>query len=96
MASQHDKGLRQLAAKLVALWSRAHALGIFPGDRELLECPTCGLMENVACGGMLFTCRPESLDDDTGLRFEELSRGRFSCPGCGATVREADSTAPVA
>jgi hypothetical protein len=90
--------LRALATEIAALQAQARALGLFANDRELLKCPGCGLMENVAAGGGgLFTCRPESLDEDTGLRFEELSRNRFRCPACGATVREEDSTcAPVA
>lgn len=95
MKRNHDD-LRQLAAKVAALQAKARALGLFVNDRELLECPDCGLMENVAFDGRLFTCRPESLDDDTGLRFEELSGDRFRCPACGATVREAGSTPPVA
>jgi rubredoxin len=84
--------IRALAAEIAALQAKARALGVFADDRELLECPVCGLMENVAASGFLFTCRPESLDEDTGLRFEELSRDRFRCPDCGATVREANST----
>jgi hypothetical protein len=89
--------LRALATEIAALQAKARALGLFANDHELLECTDCGLMENVAAGGgRLFTCRPEALDEDTGLRFEELSRARFRCPACGATVREEDSTsAPV-
>lgn len=86
---------RALAAEIAALQAKARALGLFANDRELLECPACGLMENVAAGGGLFTCRPESLNEDTGLRFEELFRDRFRCPACGATVREPVSTIPV-
>ena len=56
--------------------------------KGLLECPACGLMENVAFSGLLFTCHADALDDDTGLRFEELSQGRFRCPACSATVSE--------
>ena len=82
----HD--LRQLAAALVALQAQARELGLFANDRELLECPDCWLMENVACNGLLFTCHADALDDDTGLRFEELSPGRFRCPACSATVSE--------
>ena len=92
---QAMKDLRALATEIASLQAKAKALGLFPHDRELSECPECGLMENVAAGGGLFTCRPESLDDDTGLRFEELARDRFRCPGCGATIRESDSSAPV-
>ena len=87
---------RALATEIAALQAKAKALGLFANDRELLECPVCGLMENVAVSGFLFTCRPESLDEDTGLRFEELSRDRFRCPACGATVREADTTSSAA
>ena len=87
---------RTLAGEIIALQAKAKALGLFANERELLECPACGLMENVAAaGGGLFTCHPESLDDDTGLRFEELASDRFGCPECGATVYEADTTAPV-
>lgn len=86
---QNQNGLRQLVAEMAALQAKARALGLFANDRELLECPNCGLMENVSCSGRLFTCRPESLDDDTGLRFEELCGDRVRCPACGATVREA-------
>jgi hypothetical protein len=87
--------LRALATEIAALQAKARALGVFANDRELLECPDCGLMENVACGGRLFTCHPESLDEDTGLRFQELSRDRFRCPACGAAVREQDADAPA-
>ncbi len=89
--------IRALAAEIAALQAKSRALGLFANDRELLECPVCGLMENVAAAGKgLFTCRPESLDEDTGLRFEELSRDRFRCPACGATVREVNSTSSAA
>ncbi len=91
------KALRALATQIVALQEKARALGLFANDRELLECPDCGLMENVAAaGGGLFTCRPESLDEDTGLRFQELAQGRFRCPACGATIREEEPSIPVA
>lgn len=93
--NQTMKDLRALVTEIAALQAKAKALGLFAHDRELLECPECGLMENVAAGGGLFTCRPESLDEDTGLRFEEMAQGRFRCPGCGATVREPVSSAPA-
>jgi hypothetical protein len=85
--------LHVLVSDLVALQAKARELGVFPGDRELLECRKCGLMENVACGGFLFTCHPSSLDEDTGLRFLDLGQGRFRCPSCGSIVREPTSAA---
>lgn len=85
------KDIRQMAKQIAALQAQGRAMGLFPNDRDLLECTGCGLMENVACGGRFFTCRPETLDDDTGLRFQEISDGVFRCPSCGEAVREPDS-----
>jgi rubredoxin len=89
--NQTLNNLFQLASRLVAVQEQARSLGIFVGDRELLECPQCGLMEDVIFTGQLITCRPsaESPDtEDTGLRFEELPQNRFRCPACGSLVQE--------
>jgi len=91
--NQGLKALRALAAEVVAWQRRARAVGLFANDRELLECPECGLQEDVAFNGLLMTSYPQSIGEDTGLRFKELSSDRFRCPACGATVREPDSTA---
>jgi rubredoxin len=80
--------IRPLAAEIVALQTQMKALGMFANDRELLECPRCGLMEDVAANGMLLTCTPTELGNDTGLRFEELTPDSFRCPSCGQTVHE--------
>jgi len=45
--SQKRNKLRQLASHLVALQEQARSLGIFAGNRELPECPKCGLREDV-------------------------------------------------
>jgi rubredoxin len=50
----------------------------------LLECPKCGLLEDVTIEGELITCVPSAEEQDTGLRFEETSPGRFRCPACGS------------
>jgi rubredoxin len=84
--------LRELAKRLAALQEQARALGIFVGDRELLECPGCGLQEDVAFSGQLLTCLPSSPNQDTGLRFEELPGDRFRCPRCGTVVDQPDPT----
>jgi hypothetical protein len=83
-----DPSLRALAADLVALRVRAQALGLFTDDRELLICPGCGLMEDVAASGILITCREPDLGQDTGLRFEPLGEQTFRCPACGRKVNE--------
>jgi len=83
--------LRQLAARLVALREQARDLGIFLEERELLECPGCGLLEDVDAVGRLLTCWPSSLGQDTGLRFEELPGHQFRCPNCDVLVPKACS-----
>jgi hypothetical protein len=83
-----DPNLRALAADLIALRTRAQALGLFADDRELLICPGCGLMEDVTASGMLITCREPDLGQDIGLRFEPLGERTFRCPACGRKVNE--------
>jgi hypothetical protein len=81
-----DVSIHDLARQLVAVKKEAKRLGIFTEDRELLKCPGCGLMEDVAMGGMLLMCRRSSPGVDTGLRFSGIrnkARG-FRCPVCGA------------
>jgi len=86
MAKSDD--LDELAVELQAMRKQAQALGIFTHDRELLECPVCGLKENVAFDGTLFTCRGAALEADTGLLFPEPDAAGVSCcPGCGEEVK---------
>ena len=61
-------------------------LGVFTNDRELLECPRCGLLEDVTSTGLLITCRANALDEDTGLRFVPLADNLFRCPSCARRV----------
>ena len=69
------KNLRALAAQAVALQAKARELGLFANDRELLACAKCGLQEDVAFSGQLITSHPDSVGEDTGLRFVELADG---------------------
>jgi len=87
MAESEDQD--ELAAELQALKQQAKDLGIFTNDRELLQCPKCGLRESVAFDGALLTCRGNALTVDTGLRFPEPdAEGKRICPGCGGEVAE--------
>ena len=81
-----DAKLHALAARLAGLQKRAKALGVFANDRELLACPRCGLMEDVASTGLLITCRETALGEDTGLRFVQLADDIFRCPSCAQRV----------
>lgn len=69
--------------ELERLRSLAKKMGVFTGDRELLQCPRCELTEDVLVNGRLITYVNEQIGVDCGLRFEELSDGRFRCPACG-------------
>ena len=86
-----DPELHRLATELAAIQKRAKALGIFTDERELLHCPGCGLKEDVAINGILFTYREPDLGQDTGLRFRQLNQHTFRCPGCGQNVKEPTS-----
>ena len=44
-----------LARQLEQVKHQARALGIFTNDRELLECSSCGLLEDVTAEGQLVT-----------------------------------------
>ena len=80
--------LRPLMKSLKEIKAKAEALGIFTGDRELLACEACGLMEDVLADGRLITDREERLGQDTGLRFVETGEGTgmYTCPACGNEV----------
>jgi len=86
--SKSRNTIRELASRVVALQEQARSLGLFPGDRELLDCPKCGLLEDVLAGGKLITYRPGAEGEDTGLRFEELAESEFRCPACASIVQE--------
>ena len=81
-------GLHELAVGLQSLKKQAKALALFTNDRELLECPNCGLKEDVSFDATLCTYRDDEFDIDTGLRFPEPDdEGVSCCPGCGGEVR---------
>jgi len=79
--------LYKVAASLYELKKQARALGMFTDDRELLECPQCGLKEDVTGHGILITYKGDAIGIDTGLRFPEPDDDGVSCcPGCGGKV----------
>jgi hypothetical protein len=80
--------IRELAARLFDVQEQARSLGLFAGDRDLLECRKCGLLEDVTATGQLITCRLQALGRDTGFRFKELPQNRFRCPACDSIIRQ--------
>lgn len=81
-------GLRDLARHLAQVKQRAEALGLFTDDLELLECPDCGLLEDVTAEGLLVTYPKDSADlRDCGLRFRPDGKASFACPKCGTRIK---------
>lgn len=79
----------EAAKRIAELQEQAKALGLFTNDRELLECPACGLKEDVAFSGLLITYFGEPSGNDTGLRFKETEKDKiYICPNCGKEVEE--------
>jgi ribosomal protein S27AE len=64
----------------------AQEAGLFLEDRALLECPRCGLLEDVGCCGVLMTYPTGAPAVDSGLRFTKDKRGQYICPKCGAVA----------
>ena len=86
-----QRGMENLIAavrQLEQVKRRARALGMFTDDRALLECPSCGLLEDVTADGMLVTYSGKSRSRmDCGLRFKHVNDTSFQCPSCSAKVK---------
>jgi hypothetical protein len=79
--------LKPLVRRLVNVKKQAEAIGLFTNDRELLEC-TCGLIEDVAFDGSLFTYhKNDHAVKDTGLRFIKVNENTFCCPECKTRLK---------
>jgi|GEM_PF-2391672 len=91
--------LMQLASRMAELHKQLESKGVFVGERDLLECDNCTLMEDVMMDGHLVTYfRPAALADfhlplqgqapaDLGLHFEKLEENHFACPVCGKRIK---------
>lgn len=68
-------------------WADKH--GIFLDDREMLSCSQCGLKEDIAFSGKLFTYKKGDPEfKETGLQFVTLDKRdeRFKCPNCNIEI----------
>jgi len=85
------RGLIAAGRQLEQIKAQARALGIFTDDREFLECPSCGLLEDVTSEGLLVTYPKDCVDlEDCGLRFEQVRETSFACPTCGGQDQGGD------
>ena len=77
-----------LVRQLEQVKAQARRIGIFTDDRELLECPNCGLLEDVMADGLLAAYfRGKRRRKDGGLRFSQVDEDCFQCPSCGTKVK---------
>jgi hypothetical protein len=75
--------LHEFLDRFKALDDLAREFGIFVDDRELVECPRCGLVEDVAFDGRLISYKADDPSmRDTGLRFTFQGK-TCRCPACG-------------
>ena len=79
--------LIELCRSLEGIEKKAEAFGLFVNNRELLECPCCGLFEDVTTQGMLVTTRKVTTPPiDTGMRFQKVSQNTYQCPDCNQQI----------
>ena len=89
------KELKALAAQMAAIRARVQAEGGFLHDRELHQCPACGLMEDVLFSGKLVTYWNQTTEPvDTGLRFSEVGADQLACTCCGGVAYGVACLAP--
>lgn len=82
-------GLCKMAERIVKIQKIAKQNGVFIYDRELLRCSKCGLTEDIAFSGKLFTyVKKDPNYQDTGLSFIALDSNnkRFKCPSCNTKI----------
>ena len=81
------KEIFKTVKELEKLKRQATALGLFTDDRDLLECSSCGLWEDVSSDGVLTVYQKDDPSrEDSGLRFREVDEGHFECPKCKAMI----------
>lgn len=83
--------IKKLAGTLAGVIEHASRLGLFTDDRDLLECPQCGLQEDVSSDGCLITYGRNSEGyKDSGLRFSRIHENVYKCPACGVVINQSD------
>ena len=82
------EAIKPFAVDILKLQAQMKAAGLFADDRDLLECPQCGLQEDVTAEGLLITCLREFPGEDTHGRFVPLNdrESSWRCPRCGAEL----------
>lgn len=86
--------LHEVGARFHELNEMANKHGIFLYDRETVSCPQCGLTEDIAFSGKLFTYYKDDLEfKETGFQFIPLDGNAecFKCPVCNIEASQNNS-----
>lgn len=86
MKERSDVSSPGWAAYVRDLLLRARDAGLFLEERPLLQCPGCGLLEDVGFDGRLMTYAMGKAPHDIGLRFNIQDR-EVLCPTCHRRFR---------
>ncbi len=81
--------LREISARLREVNEISKQYGIFLNDREIVHCAQCGLTEDIAFSGKLFTYYANDPEfKETGLQFIELENNSeyLQCPICNLNI----------
>jgi hypothetical protein len=80
--------IRSLIARMAPVLRCAVDYGTFAGERDLLECPGCGLVEDTDIDGRVLTYIDGGRMKDSGYRFVVSGDGTWICPVCHTVGRE--------
>lgn len=86
---EYQNFLQEIGDQFNELNQIAKQHGLFLNDRELVSCPKCGLTENIAFSGKLFTYyKDDPYFKETGLQFGSLDGNAeyLKCPVCKVEV----------
>lgn len=87
--AEYQNLLREFGDQIRAINEMAKQQGLFLNDRELISCSQCGLTEDIAFSGKLFTYYKDDPDfKETGLQFSSLDGNAkyLKCPVCKVEV----------
>ena len=74
--------ISKLAKSIIKIQEKADELGLFTADRDLYECWKCGWMEDVECGGRLFSTF-RNMPEIKNYNLKVVKKGKYyQCPSC--------------
>ena len=86
---EYKKLIQECGERFCEINEMATQHGVFPYNRETVHCIQCGLTEDIAFSGKLFTYQQDDAEfKETGLQFITLdnTNERFKCPVCNTEI----------